>query len=82
MAYGDRGTDRPITPVIIGVLIAVTTLIGGGVYIFVFAHIPGGILFQLVIAFGTAAFIAAVVVVVRARLKEIREEDPDDYRKY
>jgi ABC-type nickel/cobalt efflux system permease component RcnA len=75
-------TVRPSTPVVIGVVTGLLAVVGGAIYVFIFAHVAGGMIVQLVIVLGTAVFLGALAVVVRARLKELKEENPDDYSKY
>jgi hypothetical protein len=74
--------DRPITPVIIGGVVGILSVLVGAIYYWAFSALPGGWIAGLVILGGTLAVLAAIVYVVYQRMREIEREDPDDYRKY
>ncbi len=74
--------DRPVTPFIIGIVVGVFGVATGVFYATVFAYVPGGAIARSIIAVGVALFVAALSVTVLRRIREIRKEDPDDYRNY
>lgn len=74
--------DKQIVPILIGMVVGILALAGGGLYIIIFAFIPGGIVVQILMGGITLAMIVALAMVVRARLRELKEENPDDYRNY
>ena len=75
-------SDRPATPVTIGLIVGGGGVATGILYAMIFAEIPGGGIVRAVIAVGVALFVAALAVVVMRRVSEIKREDPDDYSKY
>ena len=74
--------DTLHTPVIIAVLLGFAIVAVGALYYHVLAMIPGGGALRIVVLIGTLAVLGALVYVVRQRLRELKEEEPDDYRKY
>lgn len=74
--------DKPRTPVIIAGLVGFAIVAVGAFYYHVLAMIPGGGALRFVVLIGTVLVLSALVYVVRQRLREMKEEDPDDYRKY
>lgn len=74
--------DKAYTPVIIGALVGLAVAATGALYYAVFAFVPGGAVLRWGILAGTVVALGALVYVVRQRMQEIEEEDPDDYRKY
>jgi uncharacterized membrane protein len=74
--------DRPVTPVIIGGIVGIFSVVVGAIYYWVLSELPGGRIVGLVILVGTIAVVAAIVYVVYQRMREIEKENPDDYRKY
>ena len=74
--------DTPYTPVIIAVILGFAFVLTGSIYYFAFSLVPGGGVVRLVILVGTITALGALVYVVWQRMREIKEEDPDDYRKY
>jgi energy-converting hydrogenase Eha subunit G len=74
--------DKPYNPVIIGALVGLAVAATGALYYVVLTFVPGGAVLRWIILAGTVVALGALVYVVRQRLQEIEQEDPDDYRKY
>lgn len=74
--------EGPMTPIVIGAVVGVCALVTGGFYYFLFAMFAGTVVLRWVIVAGSIALIAALTVVVRRRIVEIKEVNPDDYRNY
>jgi len=74
--------DKPVTPIIVGVLSGALITAGGVFYAMLFGTLPGGGIWRVIIAVGVAALIAALTAVVLIRIRELKGEDENDYRKY
>ena len=74
--------DRVITPVIIGLVLTVGALLTAAIYYLAFSLVPGGAILRIMVVVGGGGIIVALAAVVRQRIKEIREENSDDYRNY
>lgn len=71
-----------IAPILVGIAVALLLIAGGLFYGIIFSTIPGGLPIGVLIAAVAFGLVGAMIAVVRERMKEIDEEDPDDYRKY
>ena len=67
---------------VIGVIGGAIILAWGTFYAIIFASVPGGMILRILIGLLTTGVLVAFAVVVMRRVQEIREENPDDYRKY
>lgn len=74
--------DKVVTPVIIGVLVGLVVALFGVLYYIAFLFEPGGTLLRMGVVVGTVMTLGALGYVVWQRMQEIKQEDPDDYRKY
>jgi hypothetical protein len=74
--------DRAVAPVVIGIILAVGALLTAAFYYVALSYIPGGPILRVAVVGGGLAIIGAIAVVVRQRIKEIKEENSDDYRNY
>lgn len=74
--------ERAITPILIGTLVGAGALMTAAFYFFAFSLIPGGAVIRWIVVAAGVAILAAVTAVVRRRIQEIKQEDPNDYRNY
>lgn len=74
--------QKPFIPVVIGAVAGLVVIATGALYFFGLSLIPGAGVLQLLVLAATLVILGLLVYVVRQRRQEIKEEDPDDYRKY
>lgn len=71
-----------VATILIGIAVILLLAAAGLFYAFLLAQVPGGLAVAVLLAAIAFGCVGAMVGVVRERLVEINEEDPDDYRKY
>lgn len=74
--------SRRRATILIGIAVVLLLAAAGLFYAFLLAQVPGGLPLGMLLAAVAFGFAGAMIAVVRERLTEIDEEDPDDYRKY
>lgn len=74
--------DRVVTPVIIGVVVALLLAAGTAMYAWIFSRFAMGRGVAIAIVAIGVALVAALAWVVGQRIQELKRENPDDYRNY
>lgn len=74
--------DKRIAPSIILILVIFFILVQAGVMIYAFSEEGLGLFWKILISLVPLGIIAALIGVYLERIREIKEEDPEDLNRY